>query len=61
MNTIASQGTVEEEALVQYIIDGVSDDETNKAILYNASTELRKNLECYDRIREKAGKKQQKE
>lgn len=65
MNTIASQATqgIEEEALMQYIIDGVSDDESNKAILYNANTitELRKNLERYDRIREKAGKKSSKE
>lgn len=61
INTIASQASkgIEEEALMQYIIDGVSDDESNKAILYNANTitELRKNLERYDRIREKAGRK----
>lgn len=48
---------------MQYIIDGVSDNESTKAILYNASTitELRKNLERYDRIREKVGKKLRKE
>jgi len=44
MQTIASQGDVEEEALVQYIIEGVPDEEYNKSILYGADTltQLRK-------------------
>lgn len=33
MQTIASQGDVEEEALIQYIIDGILDEESNKSIL----------------------------
>lgn len=47
MSTIASQGNVEEEAVMQYIIDGIQDDEAAKSILYSACTigELRKNLE----------------
>jgi len=60
MNTIADQGTIEEEALIQYIIDGVvTDDESTKSILYSANTitELRKNMERYDKIKEKSDKK----
>lgn len=59
MRTIANQGRVEDEALIQYIIDGVPDDETNKQILYNSRTidEMKKNLELYDRMREKTGRK----
>lgn len=33
MQTIVSQGDVEEEALIQYIIDGILDKESNKSIL----------------------------
>lgn len=32
MQTIASQGAVEEEVVIQYIIDGILDEETNKSI-----------------------------
>lgn len=36
MRTIANQGHVEDKALIQYIIDGVPNDEANKQILYNS-------------------------
>jgi len=63
MQTIASQGDVEEEALIQYIIEGVPDEEHNKSILYGTDTltQLRKNMECYDRMIEKSDKKSRKE
>ncbi|KYN02276.1 hypothetical protein ALC62_06914 [Cyphomyrmex costatus] len=63
MQTIADQGDVEEEALIQYIIDGVPDEENNKSILYGADTlpQLRKSLEHFDRMKEKADKKSRKE
>lgn len=50
MRTIAKQGNIEDEALIQYIIDGIPDDEVNKQILYNSRTidEIKKNLELYD-------------
>lgn len=56
MQEIASQGNIEEEALIQYIVDGVQDDEHNKAILYNSHTisQLKKNLEIYDRMKTRA-------
>ncbi|XP_024877102.1 uncharacterized protein LOC112457984, partial [Temnothorax curvispinosus] len=59
MRTIANQGRVEDEALIQYIIDGIPDLEANKQILYNSRTidEIKKNLELYDRMREKSGRK----
>jgi len=60
MNTIADQGTIKEEVLIQYIIDGVvTDDESSKSISYSANTitELRKNMECYDKIKKKSDKK----
>jgi len=62
MQTITSQGDVEEEALIQYIIDGVPDEEHNKSILYRTDTltQLRKNMEHYDRMKEKADKKSRK-
>ncbi|XP_068993470.1 17S U2 SnRNP complex component HTATSF1-like [Neodiprion pinetum] len=62
MSTIASQGDVEEEAVMQYIIDGIQDDEAAKSILYSACNigVLRKNLERYDRMKEKTDGKTQK-
>lgn len=55
MQEIADQGHIEEDAIIQYIIDGIPDDECNKTMLYDASTlrELKKYLEVYDRIKEK--------
>ena len=59
IHNTANQGFVEDEALIQYIIDGIPDDESNKQILYNARnlTELKKSLEIYDRMQEKSRKK----
>lgn len=56
MQTIASQGTIEEEAIIQYIIDGIQDKETKKGVLYGSETmlQLRKNLEHYDRMKERS-------
>ncbi|KYN50047.1 hypothetical protein ALC62_00074, partial [Cyphomyrmex costatus] len=55
MQEIAEQGHIEEDALIQYIIDGIQDEECNKTLLYNAETirELKKCFEVYDRIKEK--------
>jgi len=49
MHKIVEQGYVKENALVQYIIDDVQDDDCNKAVLYNATTiyELKKCFEVY--------------
>lgn len=63
MQTIASQGTVEEEALIQYVIDGIPDEESNKSTLYESDTvmQLKKNLGHYDQMKEKSDKKPGKE
>ena len=47
---IASHAEIELEAKIQYIIDGVPDQEANKSILYGASTikELRKKFAHYE-------------
>lgn len=46
----ASHAEIEIEATIQYIIEGIPDDENNKSILYGASTinELRKQLSQYE-------------
>ncbi|KAH0812197.1 hypothetical protein GEV33_010594 [Tenebrio molitor] len=38
MKEIASQGDVEESALIDYVVQGIPDEETNKSILYGAKT-----------------------
>ena len=50
MQEIADQGHIEKDALIQYIIDSVQDDDYNKMVLYNAKTicELKKCFEIYD-------------
>ncbi|XP_046141945.1 uncharacterized protein LOC123987838 [Osmia bicornis bicornis] len=55
MKELASRGSVEEEALIQYIVDGVTDDTPNKFILFAATTleELKKRLETYEELRRK--------
>lgn len=68
MQETSYQGYVEEDIFIQYIIDGVQDDDHNKRILYNARTirELKKCFEGYDRVkkrrqRRKAGTKKDKD
>lgn len=60
MKTIVSQGAMEEEVLLQYIIDGIPDEESNKSIQYGSDIvlQLRKNLEHYDRMKERSDKEQ---
>ncbi|XP_070161395.1 uncharacterized protein [Polyergus mexicanus] len=59
MQEIADQGYIEEDALIQYIVDGIPDEEGDKTLLYEARTlrELKKKLEVYDRIKEKVQRK----
>ncbi|KAK5650671.1 hypothetical protein RI129_001700 [Pyrocoelia pectoralis] len=55
MKEIAAKGTVEQEAVIQYTVDGITDDFTNKLSLYEAKTytELKNKLEIYERVRMK--------
>lgn len=59
MKEIALLGTVEDEALMEYVIDGIRDTESNKSILYGATNmkEFRKKLELYSEIRRKTDTK----
>lgn len=47
---VASHADMEIESKIQYIIDGVPDDEANKSVLYGATTikELRKRFQHYE-------------
>ncbi|XP_078051386.1 uncharacterized protein LOC144477531, partial [Augochlora pura] len=55
LQEIASQGNVEDEALIEHIINGIQDEEMNKTMLYGACSlhEMRKRLELFDRRKEK--------
>ncbi|XP_033363055.1 uncharacterized protein LOC117241190 [Bombus vosnesenskii] len=58
MLEIASHVDMEEEAKVEYIVDGIIDDENNKAILYGATSikELRKRLVMYEEQKSRRAK-----
>ncbi|XP_060804305.1 uncharacterized protein LOC132902567 [Amyelois transitella] len=55
MKECALHGNIEDAALMEYVIDGIEDTETNKAILYGASNlkEFRKKLDIYKTMKEK--------
>lgn len=55
MKDLASRGSIEDGALIQYVIDGISDMNINKAILYGAKnlSEFKDKLKYYDILREK--------
>lgn len=59
MQEIAVQGEVEGAAIIEYIIDGLDDEEVIKAILYEANTveELKSKLLVYDKIKSKSSAK----
>lgn len=52
MKELASRGYVEEEALIQYIVDGLPDEVSKKISLYEAKnlSELKEKLQVYARI-----------
>ncbi|GBP91663.1 hypothetical protein EVAR_77460_1 [Eumeta japonica] len=55
MNQIALHGKVEDTALMEYVIDGIKDLETNKAIFDGAADlkEFRKKLDIYSEFKKK--------
>lgn len=61
MCELASQANIEIAAVIQYIIDGIQDDETNKVVLYGAKTvrELKDRFVQYERIKENMKRKAQ--
>lgn len=54
MKELASRGNVEDEALMQYVINGISGDQSSKGILYGAYTlsEFRDKLRTYNQMRD---------
>jgi hypothetical protein len=53
MKEIASQGDVEESALIDYVVQGIPDEETNKSILYGAKSikHLKEKLLVYTKFK----------
>lgn len=53
MKELAARGSIETEALIQYIIDGIPDDSGNKVVLYGASKlrEFKNKLDIYSTLR----------
>lgn len=56
MQELAVQGGIEDSSLVQYIIDGISDTNTNKILLYGASNmqEFKRKLNVYKAFKTQA-------
>lgn len=63
MKEIASRGNIEDNALFQYVIEGIKDNNANKIILYGAKNirEFKDKLKCYETIFEKKNAKIYKE
>ncbi|XP_071052496.1 uncharacterized protein [Onthophagus taurus] len=55
MRQIASRGYIEEDALIDYIIDGITDDEVNKTVLYGAKcmNDFKAKLKIYEKMKSK--------
>ena len=55
MKEIVARGKIEAEALMKYVIDGISEDAQSKIILYEAKklTEFKEKLKVYEAIRKK--------
>lgn len=55
MKKIASSGRIENESFIHYVINGIYDDEINKAILYGTDEleEFKAKLKIYEKIRSK--------
>lgn len=55
MKEIASRGEIEDEALYQYVIDGIEDGVVNKDILYGAKNnkEFKEKLKIYEKMKAK--------
>ncbi|XP_076393341.1 uncharacterized protein LOC143265399 [Megachile rotundata] len=55
MKEIASRGTIENDALIQYIIDGIPDETSNKLILFGTRklSDFKERLKVYETLRKK--------
>jgi len=55
MKELAARGEIEDEALFQYVIDGIEKQSTSKSILYGAKNtkEFKEKLKMYEKMYEK--------
>lgn len=55
MKEMASRSKIEPETLIQHVIDGISDDSSNKLVLYGTKTleDFKKTVKTYEVIRKK--------
>jgi len=53
MKELAARGEIEDEALFQYVIDGIEEQPTSKSIFYGAKNtkEFKEKLKTYEKIR----------
>uniref|UniRef100_A0A6P7GGN0 Uncharacterized protein LOC114336875 n=1 Tax=Diabrotica virgifera virgifera TaxID=50390 RepID=A0A6P7GGN0_DIAVI len=53
MREIGSRAYIEEEVIIQYIIDGIQDDTSNKIVLYGAKNfrQFKEKVQMYEKIR----------
>ncbi|XP_073811783.1 uncharacterized protein [Musca autumnalis] len=60
MREIASRGSIEDKALMQYVIEGIKDSTVNKTILFGAENinEFKKKLRCYEMMQSSTVKKE---
>jgi hypothetical protein len=58
MKELVSRGNVEDNGLIQYTIDGITDDTSNKIILYGANNlkEFKRKLQIFESLRENSMK-----
>ncbi|XP_043492374.1 uncharacterized protein LOC122517843 [Polistes fuscatus] len=54
MQEIANQGNIEEDALIQYMADGLLGERRDKAVLYGSRTltEFKNNIQIFDKLKE---------
>ncbi|CAH1100726.1 unnamed protein product [Psylliodes chrysocephalus] len=59
MKELSNRGDIETEALIQYVIDGIHDDDRNKIILYAAKTnrEFKEKLKVYSDMKANTSKR----
>jgi len=50
---LASRGNIDKESVIQYVIDGIADEETNKILLYGAKdfADFKERLRTYERMK----------
>ncbi|XP_039312411.1 uncharacterized protein LOC120359338 [Solenopsis invicta] len=53
MKELGSRGNIDKESVIQYIIDGITDEETNKVLLYGAKdfTDFKERLRTYEKMK----------